>query len=327
MGLRLKSDWVNVSQVKLNGTSTGTAKGVLGNPDPAEFSIGSFFGSFLQKGVITLLGASGSGAILGAMGSANNTAYTDALNNAKNDLVKGFFSGVLGGLSGASASTPTPISLTINTKIDMSGTIVNNGTLLDEKIVLPGQSNSQSADGNLPGGINTMGVFNISATPVVNKESSYYSTGPWEDPQYGNFDEPMQEDKYTLNPSSFSLVWNPAVINGSSTGASIANVKKEVVALGANGINGGFVNSASPMCNCGGRSYYIMIPQGHGAGETIGQHGAAVSDQSVPLLLDWSQNYGGIPDEGIAVRISFDVVPNSGAPKTKIVKTFYANVQ
>ncbi|HEX8349075.1 MAG TPA: hypothetical protein VF598_03870 [Hymenobacter sp.] len=323
VGLTWVSNWIGVSTLKLNGTQTGTIKGTIGNPNQPEFNLNSYLTSFFQKGVITLLGGAAGSAYSGILGATTITALT----NARDGLVKGFFSGIVGGVTGGNTSTAQPITLNMSTKIELSGTAVSNGGLENMKLILPGQTNSQTADGFTPAYNSVMGVFNISEKPIVRLTQTQYTTGPWEDPEYGIYTENQQEDSYTLDDNSYSLIWNPAIINSSATGASITNLKKEVMALKAPHPNyqGGFGGARTPMCSCGGRSAYPMIVDGYGVEEFIAPYNVAVSDSSIPLLIDYSLSYGFSPI--IAVRFSFDVVPNDGSAPSKIVKTFLANVQ
>jgi hypothetical protein len=319
LGLEWASEWVSVSTVILNGSQTGSIKGMLGNPNQSGFN----FGSFLQKGVVSLLGASSYATYLSLLDNSPNSAgaYTKAMQDAGNGLVKGFLNGVLGGASGTS---PQPLSLTINSSIKLNGNIITNGGLENMKLAFPGQANSQTADGNTPAYNNIMGVFNISNTPTVNVSSETYQTGPYEDPYDGSFFySHWQENKYTLNNNSFNIIWNPAIINTSTTGATIQNLKTQIVQLEV-----GYI-SEIPTLKLGGEANPgIRVVTGYFSTlEQIGGYYAATSipNSTVPLVIDFP--YQLISPGQTAVRISFDVVPNNGAPKSTIVKTFNANVQ
>ena len=332
LGLTWASNWISVATLKVNGTNTGTIKGTLGNPNQPEFSASSFIGSFIQKGVATLFGAVGSGLFLDILDGSSGKPFSQALTNAASGQVSGFLSGLIGGYSGASSAQP--ITLTMDTKVELSGSIVSNGGLEDVKLPLPGQANGQTADGNVPASSKTMGVFTLSAKPIVRHNFSPFTLGPYEDPQYGSYYEDMGKSLLTLDATSFSLVWNPAIINSSSEGATIQNVKREVVLIP--GFLGGwdptrpfntyFENIAYSEC-CGGGST-VMVPTGVGTNlETMGRYTIAVADESVPLHIEYSTARSGLAPDITAVRISFDVVPNSGAPSSKVVKTFWADVQ
>jgi hypothetical protein len=67
--------------------ATGAIKGYLGSTTPPDFRVGGFFGSFLQQGVMTFLGVSGSPALAGPAGSTTGDAYKNTLAQAGKGLV------------------------------------------------------------------------------------------------------------------------------------------------------------------------------------------------------------------------------------------------
>jgi hypothetical protein len=189
-------------------------------------------------------------------------------------------------------------------------------------------------NGNTPYYNNIMGVFNLSGKPnVISGNVAFYMTGPWEYPppmegQY--YYSSCTENSYTIDNNSYTIQWNPAVINNTTNGATIQNLKKQIIVLlPINQTAGGpFSTENFPQENIDMGDYvngnYAYIPNGYGTVETIGKYSAAVSvaNSSSPLLIDspeWGFNL-------IGVRFSFDVVPNNGAPKSTIVKTFLANI-
>lgn len=106
------------------------------------------------------------------------------------------------------------------------------------------------------------------------------------------------------------LKFNPAVINTSSTGAHIANINALVVAI----------QNADPT------PYYGF--QTTGNLEQVGTYTAitqALDDDDEPVTLQLQFQRDLNPNPQVAVRISFDVIPNNGAPKSSIIKTFWAN--
>ena len=61
------------------------------------------------------------------------------------------------------------------------------------------------------------------------------------------------------------------------------------------------------------------------AGKTIGNY-IAYTNYSA-LSTTYTKEHGPQPVNSLAaVRVSFDVVPTNGAPKSTIVKTFFANI-
>lgn len=111
-------------------------------------------------------------------------------------------------------------------------------------------------------------------------------------PQYGPNGEQLvskQSYLYKPDPSSFQLYFNPTV----SSIASIQNINYEVV------INDTDQYVAGGKENIGGQTYIT--------GTRVG-----VDNQEAFV---------------IGTRVSFDVVPNDGSPRVKIVKTFLGSVQ
>lgn len=329
-GLKWTSQWVNVSTIKLNGTQTGTLKGTVGSPAPDGINIGDFFASLAFKGAATFYGTSGASAFLSLLdGKDREGSYLKAASNAGQGIVSGFLSGLIGGATGG--GNQQPISLTMDTKIDLTGSSTSNGGLEDIKLALPGQANSQTADGYTPAYLSTMGVFSLSNTPVVKRLNQDFQGGPFEDPQYGDYYESMADEEYTLDNSSFQFQWNPAIVNGSSSGVSITNLKTQIVLLGSPFT---LVASSNRM-QTGGRSPYVSVIVGSGNTESIAginlyptifapNAAASIPNSTSPLIIEYSKELSDAPVS--ALRISFDVIPNSGAPSSKIVKTFYVNI-
>lgn len=315
-GLEWDAKWASVSQITLNGTNSGDIKGYVGNPNTSPFS----FNSFLTKSTTTLFGASGYASYLQLLNPEKNT-YTESMGNALNGIVKNFFNGILGG-----AASSQPVNLTINTKVKLDGSLVASGGLINKKLVLPGQSNSQTADGNTPYFNDVMGIMNISNAPTVNNDIYYHQIGPWPEPPYYDL---FYEEKFTLDNTSFSIIWNPSIINSSVDGASIENLNIQMVQTNTpynpNGGTGGYhpINQGSSYSFANG----VICPL-NGTFSSIENVGnfevvASIPNSGIPLQL-FSDYYGYGLENG--VRISFDVVPNNGAIRSKIVKTFKSNI-
>jgi hypothetical protein len=101
---------------------------------------------------------------------------------------------------------------------------------------------------------------------------------------------PIRQYVYEPDPSSFSMDFNPAVL----TIADIANIKYEVVASYYDGYGNGIVGKIETI----GYNKYLT-------GTSIG-----ITSNAANL---------------IGLRVSFDVVPKNGNPKSVIVKTFAVN--
>ncbi len=209
--LEWDAKWASVSQITLNGTQTGDIKGYVGDLSAGIFN----FNNFLQTSSATIMGAHGYGVYLQGL-NPQFGKYTETVGNAVDGVVKGFFNAVLGG-----TVTSQPINLTINTRIKLNGSIVTNGGVINKKLILPGQSNSQTADGNTPYYNQPMGVMNISNPPIVNLLLGYEMNGPVSDPWGNDYYENAYSGTFTLDNNSFSILWNPSIINSSPAGATI----------------------------------------------------------------------------------------------------------
>jgi hypothetical protein len=295
-GLSWQPQWVNLSNITLNGTQTGTIEGYVGNPN-AGFN----FGGLAQEGALTFLGKLNYAQLLGIVDAKDGEKpYTDAFNEASGGIVKGFFSGILGGSSSTQA-----VNLTINTQIKLQGNLISNGLVADKKFVMPGQSNNQTADGLIPIYSDVLGVFNVIGTPQINLAPNYW-TNTVEDPYNGGVCDVSGCDlTMWLDDNSLNFVWNPAIINSSPSGATIQNIKKDIIALVPNGSGNEKIGNQEAIS-------FNNLASGTPAYMSFGTGGSCTS-----LGLIYTPQF--------AVRVSFDVVPNNGAPKSTIVKTFLSN--
>lgn len=187
-GIAWNGQFINVTQLSINGTQTGTLKGTI--TEPSSFNLGGT----LVQGAIEAFGASD---VVGLP-----DAYQSAVSGALGNTINGFFNGILGG----SSPTTQDVDLKMNTQISLTGTLVNSGGLMNQQLVLPGQPNSQSVIGLAPFGTNNniMGVFNLSARPTV-KVTTTYATAP------GGGNAPTTQNSFSLPANPYSLVVNPYV--------------------------------------------------------------------------------------------------------------------
>lgn len=294
-GLGLNGSYTTVTTASFSGLTNGSINGTVGaTPDQTP---GQFFQSLGQSAVGTFL-SNWQSIVTGDIGTA--------ISNATAGIISGFLNGIVGGISGNPGKA---ISLTINQKITISGNLISEGGFLNIKLVLPGQSNVSTADGNIPDYKQALGVFNLASKPIV-----YYTLNETsqtiEDPySQTTCTENFASGKYYFNTNSFNIQWNPAIINSTSTGATIANLKKEFIIVGNKGETSGT------------------------SGEKIGDNWQVITSKvnptaQTPLSYSWTTYstcfYGTPPQPAdYFVRISFDVIPNTpGTAKTTIVKTF-----
>ncbi|MBD1365164.1 hypothetical protein IDJ77_15215 [Mucilaginibacter sp. ZT4R22] len=278
--------YINITQLKLNGTIDGTATGTIGT-EANSFDLDGTVKTAVKGGVLAI-GVTE----LKKIPEANRSDLIKKLLSAASDLlggtVKNFLSGLLGGSSGPG---PQQVNIKLNANVEMAGTAVNNGGLMNYKLTMPGQPDSQTADGLTPIYNSTMGVVNLSAKPVLNFHVTGYSyDNSWGFPLYNFF--------ATATVATVTPVVNPAV----SALATVTLVNKEVILydMGNTTFTTGTVEQAS---NHSIRS------------------GASVSYSQYQY---WGPAYSP-PYFNAAVRCTFKVQPNNGTPATTIVKTFAAN--
>lgn len=318
-GLEWDAKWAAVSQISLNGKITGEIKGVVGNPNAGGFN----FGSFINKAFTTLWGAQGYASYLQLLsGDSSGGTYGKAMKNAADGIVKDFLNAVIGG----SSSPVLPVNLTINTEVKLQGNIVTGGGLTNKKLVLPGQSNSQTADGNIPYYNAVMGVMNLSQAPTVYIDittQSEWFIDPWDNMYW----QTQIIGTHQLDNNSYNIIWNPAIINNTPAGATIENLKVQLIKTNEPwdpfGIKRGGFYALHPTSAIEITGFNPVIIGTYDQIEYIGKKEivSGYPNSSTPIrILSYDETFG--VDTG--VRISFDVVPNSGATRSKLVKTFKA---
>lgn len=310
IGVNATINWTNVSTISLGGTAEGTIKGSITSPGSSPFSL-----SKILTGTLDAVGASffaankgnsttnpGEGNKLGLPAAIFN-ASSSALTSGLSDIVKGFFSGIFGGKTGG---TNQSVSLTTNTKINLTGNSTQNGALWPNPglgLGIPGTINSQSAIGYAPYYNEPMGLFYLANTPNVNATYISYPVNIG-DRLNGYYDNQVE---YILNSSSINPIWNNVVVNTSADGVSISDFKNEIVLIPNNPEVGGQYEAGF-----------------NGTLETIGEKTAYTDSYSVSANMHGRTKLQ-FPKGKLAVRISFHVTPNSNpAAKFLYVKTFYA---
>jgi hypothetical protein len=274
---------VNVTQNTLDGTQNGTLTGTITTP-----STFSFAGAALT-GVLDAAGLGAVSALSGIIPAAIASAAQSGISMSLSGQVKNVFNAIIGGNS----ATTQQVNLALNTTISLTGTSTENFGLASPTLIIPGTlwDPSTTTAGYVPNYNQTLGVFNITARPTITEHKTTIHNGP---PPFGLNNTFTQID-YTLDNSSYAVIFNTDALNGLAT---IQNITKEIILL-------------TPSVNS---------DLGNGPDETVGNWKAYVTNQ---LVLPFGQ-FGPIK---AAVRISFDVVPTNGTtPTSRIVKTFLANL-
>ena len=302
---------INVSNLTLNGTSQGSITGTIAQPAPPSPSM---FGSLIN-GALQIGGLAELGPIKEGVSSILKTALHDALKSGLGGSIKNVSNGIFGGVAGAD-SIRQYVHLTTNTTYTFTGTSTDVYPLTNVSMVIPGSKNQSTATGYVPLYLNPLGLMTLSAAPTA------YG---WEEVsiQPGNSG---RTQGLKFNPNSYSIIWNPSIVNNSSTGVSIANIKQEIITYqhyyGNDPffISEGAYNPAA--LETDGVSHYYkdsFYPNNDMRALTVNTcYGCDSSDQ---LLIEPLNIGMKMPDH--LLRISFDVIPNNGGAKVTIAKSFY----
>ncbi|MBO9204801.1 MULTISPECIES: hypothetical protein [Niastella] len=213
--------------------------------------------------------------------------------------VAGVFSAIFGGSSQPQQQT---VSLNLNATLTLNGTTTAPGSFpaSPTSIWVPGTqgltaSNSANIQGYIPLYENPLGVFSLSSAPTAIKESYSIQNA---DRSYENRTE------VAINTNSYTIQFNPAVVNGTANGATISNLTQEVV-----------------IERTGNEDVY-------GTREQVGDivyWTEPASNAVVAYNVGRQQHPYPIIDQAW-LRISFDITPNNNpAARTKIIKTFVAH--
>lgn len=310
----------SVSSISLGGTATSTIKTATGAQSSALPSALQKGGQVLGTSALSIVGA---GAVQSAQtdSTGNNTmGLSPNIFKAVLKGVTGAVSAATGGIAGAvvnifsaiiggSSSAPT-VNLNMNTSINLSGTLTTSGSFPSSptSVYVPGTIITQAAQNYIPLYNSPLGVFYLSTTPQV---ICKYTSGLTSTTTYSL---PANE----LNGSN--LIFNP-VVTGS---AKIQNIKEEIVLMDA--------DKTYPYTWSSEAGSYYGFFSATGTKEIVGNHTvySGTSFTAYSDGLDYYDSANGIENfspgqevnSGLGIRITFDVVPNSGAPKTTIVKTF-----
>jgi hypothetical protein len=297
----------NITEVNLSGAINGTLKGTITQPASAP-SLGGTIIS-LTRGTYEIMGTSFLNALLSETGM-DSTAYAKTHQSITSALSSGIIKNIFSAIFGGSGGSTQQVSLTLNASIGLAGNMTSSTGLANTSLVIPGLSGSQSAPGFIPGYNDPMGVFYLSAKPKVNTLDEVSGTAI----HYGyGYTAVPHRHTYTIDNSSFTTLFNPAVINSNTNGAHIENFQQQLALLTPVGA-----------INAGPNGWFTS----DGTSEDVGDY------KDVRVSLSYSNRYQSaygttLPFHQthgpLVIRFIFDVVPNNGAPRTKMVKTFYAD--
>jgi hypothetical protein len=292
----------NITQFNLYGKITGTLTGTIGQTAAAPSISLPGTATSIIKGVLSGVSTAGVTAALTGVDAVIKTAADKALEKGLTGFVENVFNAVFGGGSGG---VQQQVNIKLNADIGLQGTSVTSSGLGNFTLAIPGSSNSINAAGYSPGYDKIMGVMNLSAKPKIRSQDVTINGGFGIG--YGAL-AVGHRHSYSIDNSSYSVLFNPAVINGTATGAQIQNLKQEIVLF-----NAGYPSWGQPFLTDGLKEQ---------VGSTIVFTNPTYSIQhqvSYGPSTPFNQTHG-----KLAIRVSFDVVPNNGATKLKVVKTFLA---
>jgi hypothetical protein len=284
-----------ITTLSLTGTQTGTINGLIAAPIKKE----GF--DFVINGTGNLAGET---VKLVFKGESDAEKFGGLVKNAIKGIMadgaSGLVRNVLGGIFGGSPSPGIQkINMEMNTKITLTGTQLSDFNVAAINLAMPGYNQTQTP-GYSPSYNSPLGVFYISAKPTIKVKRTVIRDEP------NPLDKPaFYRNTFTLDASSFQMIYNPAVVGGTIGGitypaiATIQNVKNEILLMNP--------NNEPSMWNING------VP------ETLYNANPIVSS-----ISSFNTYIGG--NTGVVrLRISFDVVPTDGSPKTRISKTFMVN--
>lgn len=282
-----KGESINITDITINGTLNTEVK------TPVAKKGGFNLGGAVQSGVNTFI--DGVSKLPKVPNGENKTGFGHALADALNTAISqvlgsggSIIKGLLSGIFGGSSATPNFVNVAFNANVALHGGLTDKALLWNPTLTLPGIQGSQTAPGYVPYYDQTMGVFNISNKPTITASKSIINDG--------TFTGSSNYYTFSIDRSSYSLIYNPA-ISGSST---ISNVKESIILL----------NVPYEVTNTTGTLETLDTRKLISFGR--------LGSLETPVGND-------IYSIDLGLRVSFDVVPNNGSPKTTIVKTFKVN--
>jgi hypothetical protein len=231
-------------------------------------------------------GKSEADGLLAQLGSAIIGGIKSGITNGISGVVSGFINGIF---KKKGATTDENVHLKMDARIHLEGTLTNSFLISSPKFSIPGY-NQASTTGYIPDYNSPLGVYYLSAKPVVKIRKTHHSTGEIET-SYTNV-------LFQLDNASFTLDINPAV----SSIAAIQNIKKEVI-IYDNLPFMGTLSTDGVFEQVGNRVLYTNI-------STYDAEFGRITGGGTTLPFN------------VGVRVSFEVVPNSGAAPVLITHTF-----
>lgn len=293
--------FIDITNVKLNGTSVSELKGTIGEQSVGEFSH-AFNATLKEGGKAALANISYSFLKNGVKNGKNIFGIKDStyqkILKKMGDVASGSISGVWGAAVGllnsiffGTKTSPTPIYATINTAMKAEGELSQEGSFPAMPITfyMPGTQIPSNAPGRLPIYNKPLGIFNINSNGLDVFVTHTKRQRIRHDDPY-NPGAPIIESWETLtcgqiHDYSVYLQFNPEV----EKIADINILQQEVFAMDKSGY-----------------IYNKTEFQAYNSGE----QGAVIEE---------------IPDVQFYIYFAIEVKPKNDCPSTIISKTFYLN--
>ncbi|MEJ5055019.1 hypothetical protein [Sphingobacterium sp. MYb382] len=308
---------VSVDQISLDGTQKGEINGTIQTPKPTTNFMGQVVSGAMNLGTGGVgIFATGS-KVLGNFFSKNygpiklekvkegiEEASNKNLKTGGSSIFNALSSLVTGGTGGGFSEQK--VNLIMDTKMKLNGSISHapNG-LFSTTLFISGMQGLSTAPGGAPNYTGNLGIFNLSAKPKV----VVINNPPMQHPPEDVMMKYYLADYY-IDEQSFQFVTNPDIINNSATGATIQNYRQEIVISDPRNVAQFDIDDIS------GDIEYMGIDKSVLTGPVYFGFWTRTNLPVIKRLLNTD----------VFVRISFNVVPNNGKPKTTIVKTFVADL-
>lgn len=198
LGFSWNSRTVSISQINLNGTSTG---GITGNITQKSSGF-NWAGALINAGLSAV-------EIYGTAGFATGTNIAGAASGGLAGNITGFLDAIFGGSSGNTQE----VDLKMNSTITMNGTLTASQPLVPNSLVVPGQTVGNSVGAPPPLYTSPLGVFNFPNKPTVHITSTK-TTAPssWDGPANAYY-----VNTFTLDPAFVTSIQKNTAVTGSAT--------------------------------------------------------------------------------------------------------------
>ena len=330
--LLLKSRGSTHQNITLSGTQSGSLKGninLAGSKSSlldlntlnlgannsttitSSFSVNSNVNQ--QEGVLNTKGNNQISNSVGAgIKNGINSLAADLGKNAINWIsnpLKGIFSSLVGS---SSSSNLNYVDLTMDTKINLSGSITHQQLLFEAAMKLPG-TNANGVLGVLPSSDVPLGVWNINTTPIVEWDDEvHWFNGQQPFALMYNGRRDMLHS-YRIKNNSFNVVINP------DADVTLLETKSEIYVLNE------FYEPGAMLPPIPDGVAAIQIDTEPSKQKWVGTHNTIGIEDRNSWVEPWMTLQRNIPDSRVYVKVTIKVQPNNGGNPIYLMKTFKPN--